>query len=157
VEQPDRNEALERLNALVGEWTLEAGPPEGPPWPGDARVSFEWLEGQTWLIEHWNVDLPEAPDGIAVIGLKDAPADAKADVSGEAFLQHYFDSRGVHRIYQMSIDDGEWKLWREGPPFDQRFTGTFSDDGNTIVGRWERTDDDSNWIVDFDFTYTKVS
>jgi len=32
------------------------------------RVSFEWLEGRTFLIERWTVDLPEFPDGIAIIG-----------------------------------------------------------------------------------------
>ena len=36
MEQPERNSALERLDALVGEWSLEAGPPDGPAWPGEA-------------------------------------------------------------------------------------------------------------------------
>jgi RimJ/RimL family protein N-acetyltransferase len=36
----------------------------------------------------------------------------------------------------MSIGNGEWKLWREGEPFSQRFIATFND-GNTITGRWE--------------------
>jgi hypothetical protein len=26
-----------------------------------------------------------------------------------------------------------------------RFTGRFSDDGNTITGRWEQRDDDQRW------------
>jgi hypothetical protein len=37
----------------------------------------------------------------------------------------------------MSIGNREWKLWREGEPFSQRFTATLSEDGNTITGRWE--------------------
>jgi hypothetical protein len=65
---PERDPALDRLDALVGEWSMEAGPPGGPPWPGEGRVSFEWLEGRIWLIERWHVDLPEAPDGIAIVG-----------------------------------------------------------------------------------------
>ena len=68
MEHSGRNPALERLDALVGKWSIEAGPPRGPPWPGEARVTFEWLEGRTFLIERWTVDLPEAPDGIAIIG-----------------------------------------------------------------------------------------
>ena len=36
------------------------GPPGGPPWPGQARVRFEWLEGRTFLIQRWTVELPEA-------------------------------------------------------------------------------------------------
>ena len=30
-----------------------------------------------------------------------------------SFCQHYYDSHGVARIYQMSLNDGVWKLWRE--------------------------------------------
>jgi hypothetical protein len=154
--------ALERLDVLVGEWTMEAKPPDGPPWPGSGRVTFEWLEGRAFLIERWTVDLPEAPDGIAIIGLKDAPASAEAvsDAAGDAekaYRQHYFDSRGVHRIYEMTLSDGVWKLWRDSTdPFPQRFNGTFSGDRNTIAGRWEAAKD-GNWATDFDLTYTRVT
>jgi hypothetical protein len=149
VEQTSRNAALERLDALVGKWTMEATPPGGPPWPGEGRVTFEWLEGRTFLIERWMVDLPEAPDGIAIIGAAD---------ESETFRQYYFDSRGVHRIYEMTLGDGVWKLWRDAPdPFPQRFSGTFDDDGTTIAGRWEKAEDGSNWETDFELTYRKVS
>jgi hypothetical protein len=148
VQQPARNPALERLDALVGEWALEAGPPGGPRWPGEARASFEWLEGRTFLVQRWTVDLPEAPDGIAIIGAGEEP---------ESFRQHYFDSRGVHRIYEMTLGDGVWKLWRDDPnPFPQRFTGTFTDDGKTIAGRWEKKEAGSDWDTDFDLTYRKA-
>jgi len=33
------------------------------------------------------------------------------------------DELGVCRVYEMSIGEGEWKLWREGEPFPQRSTG----------------------------------
>jgi hypothetical protein len=56
----------------------------------------------------------------------------------------------------MSLDDGEWKLWRGGPPFAQRFAAKFEDNGNTMVSRWEKSDDGSSWEVDFDLTYRKV-
>jgi hypothetical protein len=148
VEQPGRNPALERLDVLVGEWTMDAAPPGGPSWPGEGRVTFEWLEGRTFLIERWRVDLPEAPDGIAIIGEGEEP---------ETFRQHYFDSRGVHRIYEMTLDDGVWKLWRDSPnPFPQRFSGTFDEAGRTITGRWEKAPDGSTWETDFDLTYRKV-
>jgi hypothetical protein len=56
----------------------------------------------------------------------------------------------------MSIAEGEWKLWREGEPFAQRFSATISDDGETIVGRWEKAMDGRTWETDFDLTYRKV-
>jgi hypothetical protein len=142
------NAAHGRLDALVGEWTMEAGPPGGPPWPGEARVSFEWLKGRQFVIERWTIDVPEFPDGIAIIGGGDEP---------ESFRQYYFDSRGVHRIYEMTLDDGVWRLWRHAPdPFPQRYTGTFGADGKTISGRWEKQEDGSTWETDFELTYRKV-
>jgi hypothetical protein len=56
----------------------------------------------------------------------------------------------------MSLDGGVWKLWRDGPPFSQRFAGTFSDDGKTITGRWEVSEDGKTWKTDFALIYTKV-
>jgi hypothetical protein len=148
VEHHDRDPALERLDALVGRWTMEAAPPGGPPWPGEAWVTFEWLEGRTFLVERWNVEMPEAPDGIAIIG---------AGGEAETFRQYYFDSRGVHRIYEMTLDERVWGLWRDAPdPFPQRFSGSFSDDGRTITGRWEKAEDGSNWETDFELTYRKA-
>ncbi len=48
----------------------------------------------------------------------------------------------------MSIGGGEWKLWRAGEPFSRRFTATFTDDGNTITGRWEIAEDGTNYTTD---------
>jgi hypothetical protein len=138
----------ERLEALVGEWTMEARPPGGPPWPGEARVSFAWLEGAPILVERWHVDLPEAPDGIAVIG---------CDGKNGTYYQLYTDERDVQRIYAMSLEDGVWKMWRDGEPFSQRFTGKFSDDGDTIAGRFEIAEDGENWRTDFDVTYRRAA
>jgi hypothetical protein len=139
--------ARERLQALVGEWTMEAGPPGGPPWPGAGRVTFEWLAGAPLLIQRWQVDMPEAPGGVAVIG---------CDGMSGTYYQLYTDERDVQRIYEMSLTDGVWKLWRDGEPFAQRFTGEFSDDGKTITGRWEIADDGKTWKTDFDMTYMKI-
>jgi hypothetical protein len=139
--------ARERLEPLVGEWTMEAAPPGGPPWPGGGRVTFEFLEGAPLLIERWHVDMAEAPDGIAVIG---------CDGMSDTYYQLYTDERDVQRIYAMSLADGVWKLWRDGEPFSQRFTGEFSEDGKTITGRWEIADDGQSWKTDFDLIYEKV-
>ncbi len=60
------------------------------------------------------------------------------------------------RVDAMSFEGGEWKLWREGEPFPQRFTATISEDGNTIAGRWEKAEDGTNSTTDFDLTYRKI-
>jgi hypothetical protein len=139
-------EARKRLEALVGEWSLQAGPPDGPAWPGSGRVTFEWLGGGPLLVERWQIDMPEAPDGVAVIG---------CDGVSDTYVRLYTDDRDVQRVYAMSLDDTVWRLWREGPPFAQRFTGRFSGDRRTITGRWEIAEDGESWRTDFDLTYTR--
>jgi hypothetical protein len=57
----------------------------------------------------------------------------------------------------MSFDGRVWTVWREVPGFDQRFTGTLSDDGQVIDGQWEMSRDGETWSVDFGITYTRDS
>jgi hypothetical protein len=71
-------------------------------------------------------------------------------------FQLYSDERGVCSVSEMSIGNGEWKLWREGEPFSQRFTAIFSDDGKKITGRWEIAEDRTNYTTDFDLIYRRV-
>jgi hypothetical protein len=146
IDQPTAEQALKELEVLIGQWRMEAIPPGGEPWPGESRATFEWLEGNQLVLERSTVEMPEAPDGICVIG---------CDAANGTYYQLYTDDRGVCRVYDMSIGNGEWKLSREGPPFDQRFTATISDDGNRIEGRWEAAKGGSNWETDFDLVYTR--
>jgi hypothetical protein len=153
MEQHARDPAVERLDAFVGEWNMEAAFPFAPPTGVRGRTVFEWMSEEQFLIQRWEVSHPDAPDGIAIIGF---------DAGRETYVQHYFDSRGVARLYRMSFGDGLWKLWRNSADFSpltfaQRFTGTFDDDGKTIGGRWETNSDGSHWEHDFDVTYTKIT
>jgi len=146
--------ALKRLEALVGEWTTEIVHPTVRPKPIRGRRRFEWLtKGNKgsggFLVQYDEVEHPDFPNSITIIG-------ADADAASDSFTYHYFDTRGVERIYQMSLRDGVWKFWRDAPGFSQRFTGTFSADGNTITGVIEKSADSVHWEHDFDLTYTKV-
>ena len=144
---PDEFDALE---PFVGQWRMMPGFVSNPTDAPHALTTFEWLAGRCFLIQRWEVDHPDAPDGIAIIGV---------DSANSAYLQHYFDSRGVARVYNMSLVDNIWTLQRIAghPDFSQRFNGRFSEDGRSIVGAWERSDDDgANWSPDFDLTYTKM-
>ena len=140
------------LDVLIGEWSIEARFPGAPPSDLRGRVAFEWMSGDRFVIERWEVPVPEAPDGVAIIGF---------DEGRQTLLQHYFDSRGVARVYEMTLDDGVWTLSRTAPDFSplsfcQRFTGSFSDDGMRIDGRWEKTGDAGAWEHDFDVVYTRL-
>ena len=104
MDQPTSAQALRELDPLVGEWTVEATWPNGERWPAGGRVTFEWHDSGAHLVERGTVDLPEAPDNISIIG---------CDAANGTYIQLYSDERGVSRIYQMSIGNGVWKLWRE--------------------------------------------
>ena len=66
--QPTAEKALKELASLVGEWTLEAIPPGGEPWPGEARSTIEWHDSGAHLVERSTAEMPEAPDGISIMG-----------------------------------------------------------------------------------------
>jgi hypothetical protein len=145
--QPTAEMALKEMEPLVGEWALEAIPPGGEPWPGEALATIAWHDSGAYLVERATVDLPGAPDVIKIMG---------CDAANGTYHQLYSDDRGVCRVYEMSIGDGEWRLWRSGQPFPQRFSGRFEDDGNTIAGRWEKAEDGENYETDFDLIYRKL-
>lgn len=157
TEHPEHH-ALARLEPLIGEWRMEAVFPSTSPIDtseaqGAARTVFEWLPERQFVVQRWEVPHPAAPDGIAIIGF---------DRNRGNYLQHYFDSRGVARLYEMSFADGVWRLWRTTADFSpldfsQRYTGTFSDDGNTIRGSWESSNNGTTWEHDFELIYTRTS
>jgi hypothetical protein len=141
---------VQGLEVLLGEWTMAVGIPDAP----QGRVLFEWMPGEKFLIERWDIPHPDAPDGVAIMGY---------DKGRDMLLQHYFDSRGVARVYEMTLDDGVWTLSRTKPGFSplkfwQRYAGRFSDDSRTIEGTWEISHDEgSTWEHDFQLTFTKVA
>jgi hypothetical protein len=136
----------EPLSVLVGTWRIEVPNPAEPGEIVHGSVTFEWLSGGRYLIERSTIEHPDFPDSISVIGYDETTGN---------YTQHYFDSRGVGRIYGMSVINNVWKLWRDSPGFSQRFTGTMSDNDSVITGRWEKSVDGSNWEHDFDLTYRK--
>jgi hypothetical protein len=157
MQQQTLNPTLKQLDALVGEWEMQASIGGQPL--GKSRARFEWLEGGAFLVEHADTvpaNSPLPPEWVAnspfpittLFGLDDAT---------ERFCMLYADNRGLFRIYQMSIGDGVWKVWRDAPGFFQRFTGTFGDDGSSITAYWEWSSDGSTWERDFDLEYTKVA
>jgi hypothetical protein len=147
VSPSTRKAALKRLDKFIGDWSVKASFPDSPT----GRSVFEWaLKGQ-YLIQR-----SEAPDPIP-----QALAIVAVDPKTGAYTQHYFDSRGVVRVYAMTFSGDSWTLTRNSPDFSpldfhQRFKGRFIDGGNTIQGTWEQSQDGRNWKRDFDLTYTKV-
>jgi hypothetical protein len=139
-----RDPALEPFDALVGTWLTEA-----KHVMVDAAVqgtsTFEWLEGGHFLVLRSHSDHEQFPDGISVIG---------APESGDGLVMEYFDSRGVRRTYGVSFDDGVWRIWRDAPGFDQRFSATVARDSFEGVFELARTPGD--WEEDMKVTYRRA-
>jgi len=149
----DRHPTLARLDALVGRWTMQphvAG-------LGTGWCEFTWVEDGKFLRQQADSDpLPETAPAAwrennplpttSLIGLDD---------TAEDFTMLYADRRGVHRVYRMWFDGRVWTLLREAPGFNQRYTGTLSEDGRTIEGQWEMSRDGATWSVDFGLSYTR--
>ena len=91
----------------VGDRRRPSAAARGRPIRG--HTTFEWLAGRQFLIQRSHYDHPDIPDAIAIIGVTGEQAD------GEHLSMHYFDSRGVYRVYAVSLDDGQWRFWREDP------------------------------------------
>ena len=147
MEANERDVQLAALDLFVGEWIAQVEIPGAPP----GRSTFEWDLGGTVLVERALSPLPEFPDGLMII-----------TPTSDGYLQHYFDSRGVVRLYRMSLEGQTWMLSRTEPDFtplefSQRFVSTISADGNRIEGRWETSyDQGHSWEVDFPLSYTRV-
>jgi hypothetical protein len=147
---------LERLGLrLVGAWTTEATHPALPGTTVSGTAEVQWLEGERFLIFRSHNDHPDFPDSISIIGETDG-------------LQwHYFDSRGVHRIYEMRVTDDSWEIardaagtaipeiGRDAPAFSQRLTVTFEDEDNTMAGRAKLSYDGETWQDDLQITYRR--
>jgi hypothetical protein len=134
---------LELLDALVGTWTTEGRHPELPD-VIRGRAMFAWLEGRRFLVWRAHYDHPDVPDAVTVTGV----------IEGRLSM-HYFDSRGVFRVYSVEMSPGTWRFWRDGPDFSQRFTGILSDDGDTIAGRGQISTDGQSWDDDLALTYRR--
>ena len=109
---------------------------------------MQWLEGERFLIFRSHNDHPDFPDSTSILG----------DTDGLQW--HYFDSRGVHRIYELRVTDGGWEISRDAagldaPAFSQRLMVTFGDDDNTMEGRSTISFDDETWQDDLQITYRR--
>ena len=143
------------LEPLVGSWTIHASI-NGTP-TGDGTTTFEWMPGTGLLVQR-SESTPDASTPPEWIEHSPFPIDAVIgadDTTGEATML-YSDARGVLRIYDVSLENGVWKIWRSASGMHQRFTGTFSADGRTIESVWEGSPDGLTWTHDFETRYERV-
>ncbi|MEO8562871.1 MAG: hypothetical protein ABI601_12390 [bacterium] len=141
------NPALAPIARLIGTWTSVGTHPMVKDTVFHGRMTCEWLEGGAFLIMRSEIDEPEIPTGLAIIGSDDA--------LGTLSMQ-YFDERRVSRRYEVSVDGNVVRWWRDSPDFSQRWTCTIADDGRTMTGKGVMSKDGGEWEGDLELTYTRV-
>jgi len=139
---------LQEWHRFIGRWETEG---THPMLPGEAirgTSTFQWLDGRRFVIWQSHYDHSQIPDAITIIG-----------VTNGQLSMHYFDQRGVYRVYAASLDQRTWRYWRDAsaPDLSQRFTGTFGDYGKTITVRGELSKDGSTWEDDLALDYRRVT
>jgi hypothetical protein len=143
------NDAMRRLDDLVGEWNLTMT----HAWfldsldtaiPGAATI--EWL-ADAFLVIRIEVqgssssEFDEASRSEFVIGRTDA---------GDRYVALYHDGRDVYRVFDVTVVDDEWTFLREDPDFHQRMVMRFTRD--RIDMRADASDDaGQTWRKDLDY------
>jgi hypothetical protein len=142
------NPALEPLTPLIGEWRTTGTHPLVPGKTFHGRASFAWLEGGAFLVMRSEIDEPEIPSGIAVVGSDDATA---------TFTMVYFDERDVSRRYTLEVAGREVTWHRDDPGFKQRMVITISPDGDRLDAQGTMARDGGPWEDDLRLTYERLS
>jgi hypothetical protein len=122
---PEPSPALKSLDRLVGTWQVS----------GDAQgtITYEWMEGGFFLMQRVNLEHSgRATRGIEIIGqLRPFGAPPSTEI-----WSRYYDSLGDTLDYVYELNDNTLTIWageRGSPAY---YQGTFSDDGNILVGAW---------------------
>jgi hypothetical protein len=141
---------------VVGRWTTESTHPDLPGTVINGTADIEWLEGERFLILRSRNDHPDFPDAISIVGDTRAVTaeDVAADRSEELHL-HYFDSRGVYRVYDVSIKPDGWEWALKEPGWAQRLPLSFADGDRTMSGTSRLSVDNGPWNDDLEVTYRR--
>ncbi len=124
-QQPAPSPALQRLDRLVGTWTM-SGDTEG-------TISFEWMEGGFFIIQH--VDLDQY--GHRVKGMEIIGHEKKfGEEPSEEIKSRFYDSTGDTLDYVYEMEGDTLTIWAGEKGSPAYYRGEFSDDGNTLTGQW---------------------
>ena len=141
------NPALEPLAPLVGEWRTTGRHPLVPGRTFHGRTSFEWHEHGAFLLMRSEIDEPDIPSAVAVIGSDDAAG---------KFTMIYFDERDISRRYTVEVTNGEVGWHRDEAGFAQRMVLTLAADGSRLEARGTMSRDSAPWEDDLQLTYERI-
>ena len=98
------------------------------------------LDG-AFVLQHWTYYHPDFPDAMALL-------------SDDRY--HYFDVRGITRVFELEVDNAGWSMIRLDEDFSQRSTARFRGlDVMESTGEISR-DNGVTWQPDFTMNYQRV-
>ncbi|MCW2543296.1 MAG: hypothetical protein JWM40_848 [Frankiales bacterium] len=128
------------LDRLLGTWDTSMQHVQLPD-PITGRQVFERVLGGAFVMQRAAGDNPDIPQAIALF---------------EDTAVHYFDSRGVTRLFDLEVTDSSWSMIRRDPDFWQRSTTRFvGSDLMEAVGE-NSHDGGVTWEHDFTMSYTRI-
>ena len=131
---PQPNPALNSLDVMVGTWELK-GRKSGPVGEIHGQPPFEWMEGGFYLVQHVDIDYI----GRRIVGTEYIGYDEEND----NLRSYFFSNEGpgpfgrVALEYVWEVGEDTFTIWGGEVGSPASFKGRFSDDRNTISGRWE--------------------
>lgn len=140
------NPALKPLQFLIGEWRTRGTHPQVPGTSLCGRTAFSWLEGGAFLIMRTEIDEPQFPDGVAIIGSDDVAA---------TLVMIYFDERGTSRIFDVIVGDQTVSWCRENPEFSQSTSITAKND-DRLVSKGRMSKKGGPWMDDLSQDFTRL-
>jgi len=124
---PQPYPGLKSLDRLVGTWKVS-----GPDI--DGHVTFEWMEGGFFLLQHVDfVHSGRKIKGVEIIGYE---REFGATEPSKTIKSHWFDNIGDTFEYTYEVNNKTLTIWggEKGSP--AYYKGKWSDDGNTNTGAW---------------------
>lgn len=142
-----RNAELERVAAIfLGAWSLRITNQwwlDDPTTVTSGTAKGEWL-GDSFI--RLQAEFDGEPTWVFVFGRNDAR---------DEFVALYHDERGVLRVFQVTLDNGNWTMSRTDPDFHQRLVGRV--EGDRMVGQADASEDHgATWRKDFDLVFERA-
>ena len=147
---------LQRMSVFLGKWHMEGRQLAGPAGPAasiNAIQTYEWMQGERFLVHRFDGHVDDAPAScIEIIG---------ADPDRRCYRAHTFYNNGQMNVLDIDERGDHWRLlgdWSAGGrSMKVRCTISFADDDRTMLSKWEHSSDGSQWQVFWDVSAHKIT
>ena len=131
---------MSALDRLLGTWEFTMHH-SAISEPVNGRQRYERVLDGAFVLQHWTYHHPDFPDALALLSHD---------------WYHYFDVRGITRVFELEVDDAGWSMIRLDGDFSQRSTARFrGPDAMESTGEVSH-DNGATWRPDSTMTHRRV-